>query len=199
MADRSRQEHAWVQYHSRLLTQDQEALSCLYDESSSLIYSVALRILGSEADAEEVTLDVYTHLWKSPQGWDPERGSFTSWLVLIARSRSLDRLRRRRTRAKVGDQLADPFATDLEFADPGASPEAQFSNAERSLQMKRFLELLPAAQRRAVELAFYADRTHQEIAEMLGEPLGTIKSRIRTAMLKLKEMMRDSSLEEVCE
>lgn len=184
-----------MQLHARLLVQDQEALSCLYDQSSALVYSVAMRVLGSEADAEEVTLDVYTQLWKNPSCWDPQRGSFTSWLVLLARSRSLDRLRRRKVRERFG-QSEPP---DWEPGSTVASPEVQYSWGERSRQIRQLLDLLPASQRKAIELAFYADRTHQEIAELLGEPLGTIKSRIRAAMMKLKELMQDQRLEEVCE
>jgi RNA polymerase sigma-70 factor, ECF subfamily len=158
---------------------NQDALARLYDEASPLVFTVALRILENRADAEEVTLDVFTQLWKNSSKWDSARGSVPSWLVLLARSRSLDRLRWRKSRA-TPDIVVETAAVVK-------TPEELSGDSQRSSRIRSALAVLSIEQREALELAFYAGLTQQEIASRLDEPLGTIKSRIRTALLKLKE------------
>lgn len=178
-------EQAWVESVSQIRQGNSQALSDLYDEASPLVFSIALRILDNRADAEEVTVDVFTQVWKNAGTWSSERGSVTSWLVLLARSRALDKLRWRRSRTR----LEEPSEI-LEFSGPAlASGEVAAAAAEHRERVQFAMKALNDAQRRALDLAFFAGLTHQEIAERLNEPLGTIKSRIRSAMLKMKEVM----------
>lgn len=171
---------AWVDHLTQVRQGRSEALAALYDEASPLVFSIALRIVENRADAEEVTLDVFTQVWKNPGQWRAERGTVTSWLMLLARSRALDKLRWRKARTRLEDPgLAREFA----------SPPETLGAAERKERVQRAIQALTEAQQVVVDLAFFGGLTHQEIAEMLNEPLGTVKSRIRTAMLKMKEVL----------
>ncbi len=162
---------------------DAEALAALYDEASPLVFSIALRIVENRADAEEVTVDVFTQVWKSSGSWNAERGTVTSWLVLLARSRALDKLRWRRSRTRLED-------SGVAAEQAGVTSNAEIlENAERRRRVQAAMQALSEAQRVVLDLAFFGGLTHQEIAEKLQEPLGTIKSRIRTAMLKMKEVL----------
>jgi RNA polymerase sigma-70 factor (ECF subfamily) len=163
----------------RIAAGQDDALSRLYDEASPLVFSIALRILANHADAEEVTLDVFSQVWRHARSWDPARGSVTAWLVLLARSRSLDHARRRKARAPK-DPLPEP--------PPSALPDAQVEHQQLRDRIQTALSQLTAPQREALDLAFFRGLSHAEIAKQLGEPLGTIKSRIRTALLRLKEL-----------
>lgn len=162
-----------------------EALSKLYDEASGLIFSVALRILENRADAEEVTLDVFTQAWKTATTWEASRGSVTAWLVLLARSRSLDRVRWRKSRS--GAEVAETESHT--FIAGGRSAEELIEVRQQQERVHLALGQLTDAQRKSLELAFFGGLTHQEIAEKLSEPLGTVKSRIRMAMIKLKDVL----------
>jgi RNA polymerase sigma-70 factor (ECF subfamily) len=164
---------------------ESQALASLYDEASPLVYSLALRIVGNPEDAEEVTVDVFTQVWKNSHSWNATRGSATSWLILLARSRALDKLRWRKSRTRLEDRVD---ATILEATSADDS-ETAYAGTERRQRVQRALAGLSEAQRAVLELAFYSGLTHQEIADRLAEPLGTIKSRIRTAMLKMKEAL----------
>jgi RNA polymerase sigma-70 factor (ECF subfamily) len=164
-----------------------EALGHLYDEASGLVFSVAFKILANRADAEEVTLDVFTQVWKNPSSWDAGRGSATAWLVLMARSRALDRLRWLKSRSGPGEVPEIILAT-LPSAEHNAETAAEANQQQARIQGA--LAQLSSEQKQALELAFYSGLTHQEISDQLGEPLGTIKSRIRAAMIKLKESLK---------
>lgn len=168
-------------------SKDCEALSQLYDESSALVFSIALRILDNRDDAEEVTLDVYTQVWNQASAWDPGRGSVTSWLLLLARSRALDRLRWRKSRSGPTTGAEELRA----LPDPAQGPELLFAIQQRWQQIQTALSQLSEAHRQALELVFYGGLTQQAIAEKLDEPLGTVKSRIRLAMLRLKGLLEE--------
>jgi RNA polymerase sigma-70 factor (ECF subfamily) len=176
-------EPAWKQYVHRAAAGDQSGLAALYDESSALVYTIALRVLGNTEDAEEVTLDVYTQVWRTAASYDGSRGSVGAWLVMAARSRAIDKLRSRAGRIEREQPL-------LDFTDPGAgtlSPEQQSELGQRSRRVRAALNSLPPEQREAIHLAFFSGLTHGELAERLGQPLGTVKSRIRLGMIKLRE------------
>jgi RNA polymerase sigma-70 factor, ECF subfamily len=175
----------WRVYLARIADGEQPALGSLYDESSSLIYSMVLRVLGNVADAEEVTMDVYTQVWKGAAGYDASRGSVTAWLVTLARSRAIDRVRSRSSRARKETALPETYdAPSL-----GHSPEQETEDVLRRDQVMTALATLPADQRQVVELAFYSGLTHSELAERLGQPLGTVKTRIRAGMSRLREQL----------
>jgi RNA polymerase sigma-70 factor (ECF subfamily) len=164
---------------------DQGALSALYDGSSRLVYAVALRILNEPADAEEVTLDVYTQVWRSATTFDPDRGSVTAWLVALARSRAIDRVRSSSSRDRYEELVAD-FP---ETAASGDDPEANASLRQQQGFVLTALRQLSADQRTAIHLAYFSGLSHNDISARLGVPLGTIKTRIRQGMIKLREYL----------
>ena len=182
---RAAREAAWKDYVRRCARAESSALAKLYDESSSVVFAVAVRMVGNEADAEEVTLDTYTQLWRSASGYDPERGSVSAWLVTIARSRAIDKLRSRTAHTHLEDPLegaAEPRATS-------ANPEENSILSQRRRLVLAALDQLPAEQRRALELAYFSGLPHSELAEHLGQPLGTVKTRIRLGMIKMRELL----------
>lgn len=159
---------------------DARALEALYDRHSGLVHALALRLLGRSEEAEEITQDVFWRLWTSPADYDPGRGSLRTWLFVVTRSRCLDRIRQTRRQAAV----ASPDATDPVVHE--ATPEEGASLAQRRRHVKEALGSLPAEQRHAVELCFLNGLSHSEAAIRLGEPLGTVKSRVRMGIAKLK-------------
>lgn len=175
-------ESAFREYLVRIRNQDSIALSELYDQASGLVYSVAMRILDNVADSEEVVVDVFSQVWKSASTWDLGRGSVTAWLILLARSRALDRARWRKSRTSAETTVED--FQQFEANEPDA--EQALSMKQQQARVRSAMSVLTSAQRQSLELAFFEGLTHQEISDRLGEPLGTVKSRIRTAMLRLK-------------
>jgi RNA polymerase sigma-70 factor, ECF subfamily len=165
----------------RLADGDRTALADLYDRHSGVVYSLAYRIVGS-ADAEDVVQDVFAQAWRQAARYDPDRASAAAWLLNMTRTRAIDRLRANRTRQRLS---IDDGALG-QSAQAEADQEQGAIHAERASRVRAALGMLAAAQRQALELAYYAGLTHNEIAERLGEPLGTIKTRIRSALLKLR-------------
>jgi RNA polymerase sigma-70 factor (ECF subfamily) len=180
----------WSEYVRRCAQGDQAALSALYDESSALIYGVIIGILRVPADAEEVALDVYSQVWRSAAVYTTQRGSVVSWLVTLARSRAIDRLRSRHTRDRKEEPLDDGTRESArQFATFDLNPEQNALRGQQSARVRQALAELPAEQRQALELAFFSGLSHSELADYLGQPLGTIKTRIRTGMMRLRELM----------
>lgn len=159
----------------RLASGDQGALAEFYDLYGGLVNALALRILRDGADAEDVVQEVFLQAWRQAARFDAGRGSAEAWLCTIARSRSLDRLRRRVSRRE------DP-------SEAAPAPTAVPRN-EEALAVRKAIAGLSEDQRRALELAYYEGLSQSEIAARLGEPLGTVKTRIRTAMLRLREVL----------
>jgi RNA polymerase sigma-70 factor, ECF subfamily len=173
----------------RVRARDAEAFAGLYDRHADLIYSVALRVLADPALAQDAVQDVFLRLWRAPEAYDPARGKFVSWLVSVARNRAVDEVRmrgRRRTR-EIGENSSVDDPPDGKAEDPQLAVQVQ---ADR-LAVRRALDVLPAEQRRAIELAYFSGLTQQEIAERTGEPLGTIKTRTRLAMRKLRAALSE--------
>jgi RNA polymerase sigma-70 factor (ECF subfamily) len=175
---------AWV---ARASQGDETALATLYDVHSRAVYSLALRIVGDEADAEDVLLDVFDQAWRQAGRYDARRGTVAAWLLNLARSRAIDRLRARRARPDSGAATADDALASLpaHVTDPGDALAAS-RDAEK---VRRALNELPVLQRLAIELAYFEGLTQSEIAERLEQPLGTVKTRIRNGLLKLREVL----------
>lgn len=173
----------WSEYLSRIAAGDRGALGEFYDESSPWVHGVARRILGEGGDAEEVVLDTYLKVWKAAGRFDALRGSVKTWLLTIVRRGAIDRLRARR------DEV--PLAPDHQpmWIDPRANPEAECLLGERALAVRQAMSELPAKTRQALELAYFGGLTQAEIAEALGEPLGTVKTRVRTGLRGLRELL----------
>ena len=188
---RSAREAAWHGHVRRCAEGDQSALGTLYDESSQHVYGVALSVLRDTADAEEVTLDVYSQVWRSAAVYSSQRGSVVAWLLTLARSRAIDRLRSRATRQKREEPIDD---SPRSFHTGDASPEDSASASQTRLRIQQALDRLPPDQREAVELAYFSGMSHSELAAHLGQPLGTVKTRIRMGMMKLREELTGLSL-----
>ncbi len=171
---------------ARMAEEDQEALSALYDRHRSVVFSLILRILRDRAEAEEVLTDVFFQAWRGARGFDPLRGSVIAWLVMLARSRALDRLRREGRRAAGLTAIEEQaHATPPPASAAGEAAEQQL----RRSRIQTALGQLSAQQRGALELAYFGGMSHSEIADKLGEPLGTIKTRIRQGLLSLRQSL----------
>ena len=162
---------------------DHDALAELYDRHARPIYSLALRILQDPSDAEDVVQEVFSQAWQQAGRYDPSRGAVAAWLLTVGRSRAIDRLRARRARP---ENLMDERAV-LNVVDLGQTQDQQILSAEQIARVRAALDELPVLQRVAIELAYYEGLTHAEIAARLEQPLGTVKTRIRLALLKLRD------------
>ena len=149
------------------------------------MYGLALRILGDVADAEEITLDVFTQVWKSASKFDPGRGSALAWLVMLTRSRSIDRLRSRADR----DVRELPIADSRQPRDISNLPDENSFIRQQRMMVETALGGLTPEQRELIELAFFSGLTHSELALRTGLPLGTVKTRIRLGIIKLRELL----------
>ncbi|HEX8174316.1 MAG TPA: sigma-70 family RNA polymerase sigma factor [Pyrinomonadaceae bacterium] len=182
-------EQEWAALVERMALGDESALSSLYDRSSRLIFGLLLRILNDSGLAEEVLLDVYMQVWRQAGKYDRLRGKPLAWLVTIARSRAIDRLRSMRQEEMRKESLdaagGQAVALTTAFEDPTVAPE-------RQRLVRGALDSLPPEQRQVIEMAYYLGLSHSEIAARLGQPLGTIKTRTRLGMMKLREQLRDS-------
>jgi len=185
-----RDEESWSEYLSAIQKGNAEALAKLYDVTSKPLYSLALRIVGNTADAEEVLLDVYQQIWRTANSFNPGRGGAWNWLVLLTRSRALDRLRN--TANKRQHEVA-ALPEQSPVASSAPAPEQASILAQQETTVKRAMGTLPPEQREALELAYFSGLTHNEIATRLRVPLGTIKTRIRSAMDKLRVALQASS------
>jgi RNA polymerase sigma-70 factor (ECF subfamily) len=167
---------------------EQEAMGRLYDATSGMVHGLVLRILEHKEDAEEVTLDVFMKAWRNAGTYSAERGSVMAWLLMMARSMAIDRIRNRKAQPKVTDlpeDWPDPPA-------PEASPEEQTAFAQWRRRVQTALAELPREQRQALALAFFSGLSHAELAERLGQPLGTVKTRIRLGLLRLRKSLEGS-------
>ncbi|MEP7364348.1 MAG: sigma-70 family RNA polymerase sigma factor [Acidobacteriota bacterium] len=175
----------WAGYLAAAARGEQSALAALYDESSSLVFGVVQRILMNQADSEEVTLDVYTQIWRSAGDFTSQRGAAAGWILMLARSRALDRFRSRQRRAgqeTVLDDLAPLRST-------GHQPDDIAVMGQQRKMVRTALDTLVPEQRQAIELSFFSGLSHTELAEKLGQPLGTVKTRIRLGMTKLRQLL----------
>ncbi|MFN7935071.1 MAG: sigma-70 family RNA polymerase sigma factor [Bryobacteraceae bacterium] len=178
-------ESVWTALLEKAAAGDQQAFASLYDETSSLVYSLSMRMLANVEDAEEVTLDVYNQAWRSAKAFDSARGTVTAWLMTMTRTRALDKIRARASRQKN----VDPMPVHFDAPSTDDSPEDQSATSEQRRIVMAALVQLPAEQRRALELAYFHGMSHAELAQALGEPLGTVKTRIRLGMIKLRELL----------
>ncbi len=174
----------------RLLARDQTALSALYDRYAGVVYALAFRITSSTVEAEDVVVDTFWQIWQQADRYDRTRGQVGAWIFTIARSRALDRLRARR-RSPLTEQDPRAEAEAAQRAVASDSPEQALWLHEQSALVRAALVELTPVQRQAIELAYYQGLTHTEIAERLGEPLGTIKTRIRLGLMKMREHLSE--------
>lgn len=171
---------------ARLAKGDQEALSQLYDRYASMLLALAIRVVGNYAEGEEVVQEVLLQAWRQAERYKPERSSVSTWLVMMTRSRAIDRIRSR----KVVDRTHT--AAQREESRVHESPEGARNvlHQERALRLRSELSRLPDEQRQVLELAFFSGLTQREIAEQRGIPLGTVKTRTLLAMKKLRVALK---------
>jgi len=181
VADLRRADQAAI---ARMAGGDDQALGELYDRHAKPVYSLALRILQDSADAEDVVQEVFSQAWRQAARYDVSRGAVAAWLLAVARSRAIDRLRSRRARPDHADEVSADAAIDA-----SAPPDMEILSAERIARVRAALDTLPMLQRIAIELAYYEGLTHTEIAARLEQPLGTVKTRIRLALTKLRDTL----------
>jgi RNA polymerase sigma-70 factor, ECF subfamily len=176
---------------SRVASGDEPALGVLYDRFGTALYAVAYRIVGQQADAEEVVMGAFAQAWREAPRFDPSRGSVAAWLTVMARSRALDLVRSRARRARITEAAAREDSTSAPAMGPGApNPGSGLEQDERRRAVTAALTALSQPQREAIELAYYEGLSQSEIAERLKEPLGTIKTRMRLGMQKLRQTLR---------
>ena len=171
----------------RLQAREPQALGVLYDQLAPLVHAVLLRILGDRTEAEEVLLETFWQVWNSAKDYDPSRGTLEAWVTTIARSRALDRLRARQKRQSGLALYAQEGRVLPTSSAP--MPEAVALQGERAQAVASALEALSEEQRRPIELAYYEGLSQVEIAGRLGQPLGTIKTRIRLGLTRLRHVL----------
>ncbi len=168
---------------------DQQAAARVYDRHVATVFGLALRMLGEVADAEEVAVDVFAQAWREAARFDGTRGSVVGWLTTIARTRSLDMIRSRKRRDRATDSAGTMLDAPAAMGEGFKRPDALVEDADRASAVSLALRALPDTQRDAIELAFFEGLTHPEVAERLREPLGTVKTRIRLGMHKLRDSL----------
>ncbi len=168
----------------------EEALGELYDRYSGLVFSIACEFLGDRDAADEILQEVFTRVWLKAHTYRPERGEAKVWLASLARHLAIDAMRKRRLRPE--GYSIDLSAVDFMLTSRADSPEEAAASALQQQRLRAALEALPQEQRQALALAYFGGYTHSEIAEMLNQPLGTVKTRIRSALHKLRRAMEDS-------
>ena len=177
----------WAEWVREAANGDQAALARLYDSTNRMVYGLILRIVSNTHTAEEVLLDVYLQIWRKAEAYDAGKGTVLAWLFTIARSRAIDALRSRASR-ESGQQ--DPLDTAAVAVDRSPSPEENSSISQRRQFVQDCLAELSPDQRQAIELAYFRGLSHSEIAETLKQPLGTVKTRVRLGMARLRESLR---------
>jgi RNA polymerase sigma-70 factor (ECF subfamily) len=165
----------------RVAAGDKDAFAAFYDRHAPVVLGLLRRLLHQPGDADDVLQETFWQVWRQASTFDPARGAALGWVLMIARSRALDHLRRQRATAALGD-ASEP----LSFAEAAAALERD----EASAHLRAALACLPDEQRSALRLAFYGGLTHAEVARRQGIPLGTAKTRIRLAMCRLRDLLR---------
>ncbi len=179
------QEREWAQLLTLTAQGDQTALATFYDRTSPQVFGFIYKILNNREAAEEVTLDVYTQVWRQAHMYDHARGAPGAWLMMLARTRAIDRFR---AGASEHGRLESLDAIEL-FASNDETPEQDVESQERRRYVQEALAVLTAEQRQSIALAYFYGLSQSEIAEKLKVPLGTVKTRMRLGMIKLREAL----------
>ncbi len=173
----------WQGYLSEIAQGRESALSALYDESKGLVYTFALKILDNQSDAEEIALDVYKYVWNNAANYNAELSNPSTWLIMLTRSRSIDKNRAR----KDTQELSDIIEKEISSSEK-STEKAALESEQRKIILEALSELDPN-HRRVLELAYFYQYTQSEISEMMGIPLGSVKSIVRLATDKLKKTL----------
>jgi RNA polymerase sigma-70 factor (ECF subfamily) len=166
----------------RMARGDRDAFGSLYDRLSSLVFTMAMRIMQERSAAEDLLQEVFLQVWRDASSYSPDRGSPEAWIITVTRSRGIDKLRSMRRRERGFVSMEDPAGREY------AKVESSAATSDARIMMKSALAQLSETQRRVLELAYFDGLTQSEIAERLKEPLGTVKTRIRAALTRLREL-----------
>ena len=175
-------EQDWVRLIRCIAAGEQDALHALYERAHRVVFTLIVRITNNRETAEEVTLDVFHDIWRRASTYDPVNGSVLGWIMNQARSRAIDRLRLEQRKKRVNQHPGD---TAPPFEPDGPHESVEFQEQARLL--RHALALLTLQERQAIETAFFSELTHAEIAAQLNQPLGTVKTRIRSGLVKLRQ------------
>lgn len=177
-------EKEWVGLVHRIAAGDQLALHALYEQTHRIAFTLIVRIVNNRETAEEVTVDLFHDVWRRAATYDPDGGSVIGWIMNQARSRAIDRVRfeQRKKRAGDADERALPAASERD-------PQAAFDVREQGRVLRDALTALTPDERQAIETAFFAEMTYHEVATKLNQPLGTVKTRVRSALGKLRRAL----------
>lgn len=178
-------EQEWAELLARTAEGDQAALARLYDDTSPHVFGFVFKILNDREAAEEVTLDVYTQIWRQAHTYDHTRGTPRMWFMMLARTRAIDRLRAE----AVGRGRMEVLDAANVFASGDPTPEECAEEQERRRHVQQALAMLTVEQRQAIALAYFYGLSQSDIAQKLQLPLGTVKTRIRLGMIKLRESL----------
>ncbi len=169
---------------ARISRSDVDALAALYDRYGRRVFALAVRILNDAATAEEITQDVFLSMWRRSSSYSPDKGKFTTWLFSIAHNRTIDELRRRR---RDGSRNSDVIEDHLDLESGEISPDESAVAQSEYAMVREAMSVLPPEQRQVVELAYFHGLTQAEIAAKMSQPLGTVKTRMRLALKKLRD------------
>ena len=172
-----------------IVERDPDALARLYGLYAASLYGLALRITGDRIEAEDVLQEIFLQLWNRPEQYKEARGSPFTWMMTLCRNRAIDKVRSRLVRAKGHHRASEENAV-MSAAESAPDRENEFDAESRQKAVNRAMSALPEDQRRAIEMAYFEDLTQSEIAEKLGVPLGTVKTRIRLGMMKLRDHLK---------
>lgn len=180
-----------MQLAARVRLGDHDAFRALYDRHSGSVLGLAQSVVRDRSAAEDITHDVFLGFWRNPHAYEPSRGQFIAWLLRVTRNRSIDILRRRREQTFTGAQSSsgsDPVDPSHWIPDPDPGPEPQAIGLATAGQIREALLTLPSEHRRLLELAYFGGLTQREIAERVGKPLGTVKTQMRSSLMKLAQL-----------
>jgi RNA polymerase sigma-70 factor, ECF subfamily len=178
--------HDDIDLMRRIRERDQQALNDVYTQYGGAVYSLALRVLGERTRAEEITQDVFLRIWNAPEKWDSAKGKLLSWLLTVTRYAAIDALR-------AAQRQLDTLASSID--DEIAPQLPNTPDWQDGQLLRRLLTQLPPDQAKVIDLAFFGGMTHQDLSETLKLPLGTVKTRLRLGLQKLREMWLTESPE----
>ena len=177
-------EVVWVELVRSMAAGDQRALHALYTRTHRIVFTLIMRIVGNRETAEELTVDVFHDVWRRASAYDPAGGSVVGWIMNQARSRAIDRVRFDQRKKRVNNQADSPLT-----APTVSDPQTTFAAREQNRVVRHALQALTPDERQAIETAFFAELTYSEVAARLNQPLGTVKTRIRSGLSKLRHVL----------
>ena len=181
-------EKDWFRLVQSIAARDQLALHSLYEQTHRIVFTLIVRITSSRETAEELTLDVFHDVWRRASTYDPANGSVLGWILNQARSRAIDRLRFEHRKKRSGDYVNGLLTTTA-----ANDPHQAFQLEEQNRLLRNALEVLTPEERQVIETAFFSELTYREVAAKLNQPLGTVKTRIRSGLGKLREALAGTS------